>query len=159
MCFSVGCSVISSPDPIKTLCGADVITVSTDAFICSMEIHDGGCTFRFATPALFESLVLSYDGTRLHALYGDLETDVSENFARALVPLYRTVRAFATETAIQKDKNIRAVTLDETEFLLYYDSEGGMPTRLEMKGEDGTFGFDILSCIENDDNAESTRSN
>ncbi len=123
-----------------------------------MEMREKGCAFRFASPEILDDLVLRYDEEALHAVYNGIETEVPASFAGGLLPLYHAVRAFQTETPVQKGKNIRTVTLDETEFLLYYDTEGGLPTRLETKGADGiTFGYDILSCIENDDNAESTR--
>lgn len=148
---------VNSPDPAKTLCEADVITVTTGTYICSMEMLETGCAFRFASPEILDDLVLTYDGTQLHACYDGIETDVPASFASALLPLYDAVRAFKMHSALQTAKNIRTVTLDETEFLLYYDTEGGMPTRLETKGADGVFGFDILSCTKHDDNAESTR--
>ncbi len=122
-----------------------------------METSKTGCTFRFASPEILDKLVITYNGELLHAVYEDMETDVARSFASGLLPLYRAVCAFETEDAVQSAENIRAVTLDETEFLLYYDTEGGMPTRLETKGADGTFCYDVLSCTVNDDNAESSR--
>lgn len=123
----------------------------------SMEQTETGCLFRFASPEILQELTLSYDGTLLHASYKGLETDVTSAFAGNVLPLYRTVHAFETASVVQKSENIRAVTLDETEFLLYYDKEGGAVTRLEAKGADGTFVYDVLSCTKNNDDAESPR--
>lgn len=124
-----------------------------------MEMQETGCIFRFASPEMLDCLVLTYDGEVLHAAYDGIETDTALGFAGGLLPLYNAARAFETHTAVQTAENIRALTLDETEFLLYYDTEGGMPTRLETKGADGTFVYDILSCAKHDDNTESTRTN
>ena len=151
-----GCSD-ARRDPVRTFCEADVITVTTGQLICSLMRTENGCVFRFATPEILAPLEIRYDGDVLHAVYDGIETDLADGACSSVLPLYRALCAFESEKAIPTDENIRSVTLDETEFLLYYDTEGGMPTRLETKGADGVFGFDILSCTKYDDNAESTR--
>lgn len=156
MVLFAGCGFVASPDPVKTLCQAEVITFTNGQWICSMKRVAEGFEIRFATPETIAPLVLTYDGKVLHAAYDGLETDVPHGFAGGVMPLFDAVRVFETNESRQKSENIRMITLDETEFLLYYDKKSGMPTRLETKGADGVFGFDILSCIENDDDTESS---
>lgn len=152
-----GCDIQSLPDPLAALKEAELITVSDGIQLFTLELTQGGGIFRFSSPELLQKLTVEYDGNAFYAAYDGLETEVAGTFLRDVFPLYEAVCAFRTAEAERESENILSVSLDGRTFLLYYDSEGGVITRLEVKGADGTKGFDVLSCIKKDDNAKSSR--
>lgn len=152
-----GCVGNGGHDPLVNLMEAELITVSNGKQLFTLELTENGGIFRFSSPEILQNLTVTYDGETFHAVYDTLETDVPTAFLGEVFPLYKAVLAFRTMEAMKESENILSVSLDGTTFLLYYDSEGGVITRLEAKGADGTRGFDVLSCIKKDDNAESSR--
>lgn len=122
-----------------------------------MELIGEGCVFRFSSPEILQKLTVTYDGTDFTAVYDGIETQVSGIFLQEVFPLYEAVHAFLTGNAEQIGENIRKIALDGNEFLLYYESEGGVITRLDAKGADSLYSFEILSCIERNDDTESAR--
>ena len=134
-------------DPLKKV---SEITFSTNGTVCVLTIHDGGCTFGFKEPAALKELTVSFDGKELTARYGKMETKVPDSFLGRILPMYHLIGAFQSKSAQQAGENIRRIAIDEREFLLYYDPESEGITRLEVKGADGAYSYDVLSYIEND---------
>lgn len=134
-------------DPLKNL---SEITFSTDGLVCVLTIHDGGCTFGFQEPKTLKELTVVYDGKEMTARYGKIETKVPDSFLGRILPVYRLIKAFEDNTPEQSEGNIRRIAIDEREFLLYYDAESDRITRLEVKGADGAYSYDVLSYIEHD---------
>lgn len=142
--------------PEEALRSAGEITLSTEDVTTVVTFTEEGCVFRFTAPETLKRLTVCYDGKELTATYGTLETRVPGSFLGKILPAYHLLKAFREETAAQGGENIRKITLDEREFLLYYDSESEKITRLEVKGADGTLCYDVLSYIETNDDTEST---
>jgi hypothetical protein len=82
---------------------------------------------------------------------------VPDSFLGKILPVYQLINAFKNNSPAQSEENIRRIAIDEREFLLYYDAEGDRITRLEVKGADGAYSYDVLSYIEHD-NTKSTGS-
>lgn len=156
LCLLFGGCKGGTQTPEETLRSAAEITLSVEDVTMVLTLTEEGCIFGFTAPETLKRLTVRYDGEELTATYGTLETRVPDSFLGRILPAYDLLTAFRTETASQAGENIRKIALDEREFLLYYDSESGRITRLEVKGADGTFCYDVLSYIEKDDHTEST---
>lgn len=152
-----GCGRQSIP-PEEALRSATEITFSTEGVTGIMTLTEEGCTFSFTEPAVLKKLVVFYDGEELTARFGELETKVPRSFLGRIVPIFELLTAFKSNEALQVGENIRGVTLDERNFLLYYNSESNRITRLEVKGADGTYCYNVLSYIEKNDDTESAGS-
>lgn len=144
--------------PEEALRSAMEINFSTEDVEGILTVTESGCTFSFTKPDTLKKLTVFYDGKELTAKYGKMETKVPKSFLGKILPIYQLLEAFRDGTAEQSGENIRKVTLDEREFLLYYNLESNRITRLEVKGADGTYAYDVLSYIEKNDDTESAGS-
>ena len=144
------CGCEGSSKPEDTLKNLSEITFSTDGLVCILTLHDGGCTFGFQEPKTLKALTVIYDGKEMTARYGKIETKVPDSFLGKILPVYQLINAFKDNSPVQSEENIRRIAIDEREFLLYYDAEGERITRLEVKGADGAYSYDVLSYIEHD---------
>ena len=135
------------------------ITVSANGITAEISVQENGFACKFTQPDTLRRLKVLYDGEEMTAYYGNLETKVPKSFLGEIVPLFDLLTAFKSNDGEQWAENIRLLTLDEREFLLYYDSVSEKITRLEVKGEDGTYTYDVLSYIKQYDETESTGTN
>ncbi len=134
--------------PEKQLAGAKEIVARCDTVEFTMVMTETGCQVRFVSPPTLKPLFLTCEGQTLRAQYDEIETEVPMSFAQRILPLYRAVQVSRTEEAEDAGEGIRRITLDGNEFLMYYDPVGGLITRLEAKGAEGTWVYQVLSCIE-----------
>ncbi len=134
------------------------ITFATEWVTGVLTLTEEGCEFSFTEPTTLKKLKVFYDGREMTARFGELETKVPKSFLGRIIPIFELLTAFQSGEARQTEENIRSVTLDEREFLLYYNPESNRITRLEVKGADGTYCYDVLSYIEKNDDTESAGS-
>ena len=113
-----------------------------------MTVTETGCEFAFDTPETLQTLRLVFDGTVLTADCEGLVAEVSPLFAAGILPLYRGVLACKVPQWEDAGEGVRRISLDGTDFLVYYDPVGGLITRLEVKGAEGILAYQILSCTE-----------
>lgn len=142
-----GCSSAGKLPEVR-LTEAKSITARWENVTVVMTVTETGCTIAFESPEPLKDLTLVYAGQRLTASCNGLETEVPDLFAAGILPLYQGVLACKAEGWSDAGEGLRRISLDGTEFLLYYDSVGGLITRLEAKGAEGTLAYQILSCTE-----------
>lgn len=145
-----GCAPGASQNPQELLRSANFVTASDGDLLFTLELTETGGIYRFSAPELLQTLTVTVTDGKAHASYEGLETDVSDAFCANILPLCRAFHAFRTMNAEQGGREGEQpylyVTLDEETFLLYYDPNGSVATRLEWSGGNGTGGLDILSC-------------
>ena len=152
------CSCISNApkDPQELFRSAKFVTATDGELLFTLELTETGGIYRFSSPELLQPLTVTFADGVTHASYQGLETDVSDPFCANLLPLchvFHALRMTDAERGEQGAQSYLRITLDEDTFLLYYDSDSGVATRLEWTGKLGTGGLDILSCTNPETNS------
>lgn len=146
-----GCTAVVKQDPLKTLRNARFVTASDGELLFTMEWSETNGVYRFSSPELLQPLTVTVTDQKILASYRELETEVTDEFCANILPLYRAMHAFRSSEAErggQGERSYLRTTLDEDTFLMYYDPDSGVFTRLEWTGADGPGGLDIISCTE-----------
>lgn len=149
--LSGGCGTAAKKDPLEALRNTKFITASNGGLRFTMEWSEAGGLYRFSSPELLQPLTVTVMDERILAAYQGLETEVSDEFCGAILPLSRALQAFRSSGAEMGGQGARSylrTTLDDDTFLMYYDPDSGVFTRLEWAGDGGSGGLDILSCTE-----------
>lgn len=155
--LSGGCGTAAKKNPLEALRNARFVTASDGDLLFTLEwsetngVYRG--VYRFSLPEQLKPLTVTETDGNIHASYKGLETEVTDEFCAAILPLSRAMRAFrssGTETGTQDGRSYLRTTLDGDTFLMYYDPASGVFTRLEWAGNSGSGGLDILSCTESD---------
>lgn len=146
-----GCATVVRQDPLKTLRSARFITVSDGDLLFTMEWSETSGVYRFSSPEVLQPLTVTVTDEKVLASYQGLETEVTDEFCANILPLYRAMHAFRSSEAEiggQGEQSYLRTTLDADTFLMYYNPDSGIFTRLEWAGDSGSGGLDILSCTE-----------
>ena len=146
-----GCATVAKQAPLKTLRSARFVTASDGDLLFTMEWSETGGTYRFSSPELLQELTVTVTDGKILASYKGVETEVTDEFCARILPLYCALHAFRSsnaEVGKQGEQSYLRTTLDGDTFLMYYDSDSGVFTRLEWAGNSGSGGLDILSCTE-----------
>lgn len=144
-----GCAAVAKQDPLKTLRSARFVTASDGETLFTMEWNETSGIYHFSSPELLQPLTLTATDEKILASYQGMETEVTDEFCRGILPLYYAMHAFRssdTEMGVQGEQTYLRATLDADTFLIYYDPESGSFTRLEWAGNHGSGSLDILSC-------------
>lgn len=154
LCVSVcGCAQGTAKDPQELLRSVNFVTASEGDLLFTLELTEAGGIYRFSAPELLRSLTVTVTDGTVHAAYEGLETDVTDAYCAGILPLCRAIHALRTVDADrggQGKQSYLRTTLDADTFLLYYDPDSGIATRMEWTGANGTGGLDILSCTKSD---------
>lgn len=144
--FAAGCArQAASADLRNALRDQNPTYASDGELLFSLELTETGGIFRFLEPASLQNLTITLDNETVRAAYGALETEVPQAFVGKLLPFYHALCAFRSEAPITdtrqtESEQILQLTLDETVFLLYYDTE---TNRILRMGQEGQTMFDI----------------
>lgn len=150
--FVCGCAPSASKNPQELLRSVRFVTASDGDLLFTLELTETGGIYRFSAPELLRALTVTVTDGSARAAYEGLETDVTDAFCAGILPLCRAFHALRTvdaEQSVQGETYLRT-TLDEDTFLLYYDPDSGVATRLEWTGPNGAGELEILSCTESD---------
>lgn len=149
--LSGGCATVTKQDPLKTLRSARFVTASDGDLLFTMEWSETSGVYRFSSPELLQELTVTVTDEKIIASYKGLETEVTDEFCARLLPLSRAFHAFRSsnaEVGKQSEQSYLRTTLDGDTFLMYYDPDSGVFTRLQWAGDNGSGKLEILSCTE-----------
>lgn len=152
LCVSLcGCMPGTAQNPQERLRSATFVTASDGDLLFTLELTDAGGIYRFSSPEVLRPLTVTLSDGAAHASYQGVETDVADAFCANILPLCRAFHALRTTDAERGGQDAQSylrMTLDGDTFLLYYDADSCVVSRLEWTGANGAGGLDILSCTE-----------